>query len=250
MLTAALLMLIVVIPVFFLLFYFAWRYRDVEGNHSRYTPNWEHNTLEEFIWWAVPFAIVGVLAVITWSSSHALDPYQPLAATSTPIVINVVALDWKWLFIYPEQHIATVNYLEIPAGVPIEFHLTADAPMNSLWIPKLSGQIMAMPGMTTELHMEADHSGTFEGLSGNFSGDGFSGMHFPVQAVTLQNFKTWVGLMQESKKTLDSKTYEQLVAPSSDNPPAFYSSVDPGIFTAILDKYIEPPSRSLQAMMM
>ncbi|MDE2213307.1 MAG: ubiquinol oxidase subunit II [Patescibacteria group bacterium] len=242
--TAIGLMLIVVIPVFILLFFFAWRYRA--GNEKAvYLPNWEHSRLDECIWWAVPTLIVAALAVLTWQSTHALDPYRPLSATTTPLSVDVVALDWKWLFIYPAQGIASVNYLEIPAGTPINLYLTADAPMNSFWVPELSGQIYAMPGMSTELHIEASGAGAYGGMSANFSGDGFSGMQFLVHSVPEGEFNTWVAGVRYASSTLSWNIYETLAKPSENNPVQTFSAVSPALYTQIIDTYMTPSSTSM-----
>src|SRR5476649_775967 len=157
---ATLLMLIVVVPVYVMMFVIAWKYR--EGNtKARYTPDWDHSNGLEFLWWAIPMAIIAVLSVITFKSSHELDPFKALSSTKPPITIQVVALQWKWLFIYPNQNIASVNYFRMPANTPVDFEITADSPMNSFWIPQLGGQIYAMPGMSTELHLMADGVGKY-----------------------------------------------------------------------------------------
>ncbi len=237
------LMLIIVIPVFALTFAIAWHYRA--GNaKARYLPNWEHNRLEEAIWWAVPFLIIIALASITWTSSHALDSYKGIATSTPALEIDVVALDWKWLFIYPAQRIATVNTLTIPTGTPIAFKLTADAPMNALWIPQLSGQEMAMPGMVTELHIEADAPGAYHGLSGNYSGAGFAGMQFTAHAVSKSAFGAWVAETRMSTSTLDRVTYASLAAPSENVAPERYVLGDPGLYTWIVMKYMTPPAAS------
>lgn len=240
MATSALLMLLVVVPVFFLLGFFAWRYRAGTRAEVPYTPDWEHNRFEEFVWWAVPFAIIFCLAVIDWTSSHALDPYRPIASSATPIEVEVVALDWKWLFIYPEQGIAAVNYLEVPANTPIDLHLTADAPMNSFWIPQLSGQIMVMPGMTTQLHILADGPGRYAGLSGNYSGDGFAGMQFTVAAVSPTEFSDWVLRARHASSSLSLSAYQVLAQPSQNNPPTLYASVTNGLYDGVVESYLKP----------
>ena len=172
-----LLMLIVAVPVLSLLFFFAWWYR-AENTRAVYMPQWEHGPMSELVWWAIPIEIVLVLGAITWTSTHALDPYKALTVGGNPLTIQVVALEWKWLFIYPEQNIATVNVVYIPVNRPIEFQITADAPMNSFWIPELGGQIYAMTGMSTELNLIANQTGTFTGRSANYSGEGFARMSF------------------------------------------------------------------------
>ncbi len=243
MVLALRLMLIVVIPVFVLTFAIAWHYRA--GNASaRYLPNWEHNRLEEAIWWLVPCVIIVALASITWTSSHALDSYRDIATSTPPVEIEVVSLAWKWLFIYPQQGIATVNTLTIPVGTPISFKLTSDAPMNALWIPQLSGQEMMMPGMVTELHLEADAPGNYHGLSANYSGDGFAGMQFTAHAVSKSDFDAWVAGVRAATSTLDRQTYAALAVPSQNVPPRTYARADPSLYTWIVMKYMAPDATS------
>ena len=162
-------MLVVVIPVIILTLLFSWRYR-ASNTHAKYTPNWDHNYLLEFIWWTIPCIIVIALAVITWITSYQLDPYRPISHKNKAITIQVVSLNWKWLFIYPEHNIAVVNYLQFPKNVPIHFKITADAPMNSFWLPQLGSQIMSMPGMQTQLYTLANETGNYMGVASNFSG--------------------------------------------------------------------------------
>ena len=243
MLEAVLLMLLVVVPVFALTFSFAWHYR-ADNTRARYLPNWEHNQVEEFVWWGVPMIIITVLAVITWSSTHALDPYRPLRSDTKPLTIQVVSLDWKWLFIYPAQRVATVNYLVIPEQTPIAFQLTSAAMMNALWIPQLGGQEMTMPGMVTKLHLMASGVGTYEGLSSNFSGKGFSGMQFRVQSMKQSSFDQWVTATKQATSTLNLTTYQALAAPSESNPPTSYTLGDPGLYTAIVMRFLVPTASS------
>jgi len=233
---ATLLMLIVIIPVLALLFYFAWKYRAGQG--SRYEPEWEHSALDELVWWAVPIEIVLVLAAVTWVSTHKLDPHKSLVDTQPTLTVEVVALPWKWLFIYPAQNIATVNELMLPAGVPIKFDITADAPMNSFWIPALGGQIYAMTGMDNTLYLRADEPGTYQGLSANYSGDHFADMHFTVRSVTEQSFDAWVQSQHSSSTTLNQASYAALAQPSTSTPRS-YSNIESGFFDAILNKYAQ-----------
>lgn len=243
MLIAALLSIIVIVPVFTMLFFFSIRYK--EGNHkAKYTPNWGNNTKLEIIWWAIPCIIIAILAVITWKSSHSLDPYKPLSSAKKPLTIQVVALDWKWLFIYPTEHIATVNFVEFPATTPIVFDITSDAPMNSFWIPQLSGQIYAMPGMSTQLHLLATNPGNFQGSSANISGKGFAGMTFQVKAVSQQTFDQWVQTIKKSPQQLTQNAYNALAKPSENNPVSFYQAPDSTLYTFILMKYLKPTSSS------
>ncbi len=239
--TAVQLMLLVVVPVFILTFGIAWHYR-AENTRARYLPNWDHNVMEEAVWWIVPMIIIVVLAVLTWRSTHQLDPYRAIDASTPPLTIQVVALDWKWLFLYPAQGIATVNYLEIPEHTPIDFEITADAPMNGFWIPQLGGQIMAMPGMVTHLHLIADGPGTYLGLSSNFSGAGFAGMQFSVQATTTSAFTSWATRTAHATTTLDFPTYQALARPSAHNPPTFYALSDIHLYTKIVMQFMASSS--------
>lgn len=238
------LMLIVIIPVFLITALVTWRYRE-SNTKARYLPNWEHNNLDEFIWWLVPIAIISVLAVITWKATHTLDPYEPLPATSAPMTVEVVSLDWKWLFIYPAQGIATINYLEIPERTPIFFKLSSDAPMNAFFIPQLGSMEMTMPGMTTQLNLMADDPGTYIGMSSNFSGEGFAGMQFPVHVVSWDDFDTWVAGIKAGVKTgastpLTFDLYEEIAKPSLNEPATFYTLADINLYTDIVNQFMAP----------
>lgn len=236
---AVLLMLIVVIPVIIMSFVFAWRYR-IKNTNAKYTPNWSHSNLLEAFCWIVPIIIIGILAAMTWISTHKLDPYRPLANKKKPIIIEAIALDWKWMFIYPQQHIATINYVQIPAHVPIRFLVTSDAPMNSLEIPQLAGQIYAMAGMRTKLNLIADVPGTYKGLSTNFSGDGFSGMKFIVKATSQSQFNQWVQSVQNSSNPLTMNRYKQLAKPSENNRAEYFSSPVKNLFNKVMMRYMGP----------
>jgi cytochrome o ubiquinol oxidase subunit II len=242
---------IIVIPVFLLLFYFAWKYRaDSPRASIHHRPDWDHDSkLEEFLWWLAPTAIIAILGVIMWQSAHQLDPYRPLQSANAPLTVDVVALDWKWLFIYPAQGIASVNLLEIPQDVPVHFYLTADAPMNSFWIPSLGGQIMVMPGMQTQLNLMASKEGTFNGFSGNISGDGFSGMAFTAKAVSPDDFNAWVAAAQASSTPLTTSVYSVLALPSEYNPVAYYSAPNGDLFTSIIMQYMTPAPSGTSTMM-
>jgi cytochrome o ubiquinol oxidase subunit II len=237
--TASLLMLIVVIPVFILTWFFAWRYRE-SNVKAKHTPDWEHNTIAEYCWWGVPLVIIVILASITWKSSHELNPFKPIVTGKKPIEIQVVALDWKWLFIYPEQGIATVNFVQFPEQTPIDFEITSDAPMNSFWIPQLGGQIYAMPAMRSRLHLIANETGSFRGVSANISGEGFAGMTFIAKSSTEEEFDAWVDSVRGSSNHLGMDEYHQLVVPSSYNPVAFYVLSQGDLFDRILMKYMAP----------
>lgn len=235
--TATLLCLIVVIPVFAMTFWIAWKYRA--SNHkAKYEPDWDKSNVAEFTWWAIPAAIIFILSIITWNSTHQLDPYKSLASSNKPLTIQVVALDWKWLFIYPDQHIATVNTLEIPVNTPVDFHITADAPMNSLWIPQLGGQVYAMPGMSTELHLIADQPGVYRGSSANISGKGFAGMIFKTHAVSQSDFNAWVNKYKWSPNKLTLDSYNKLAQKSENNPVAYYSLAKPNLYNTVVMKYM------------
>lgn len=235
LITASLLMLIVVIPVFVLTWIFAWKYRV--GHKLRHEPNWEHNYIAEYCWWGVPIVIILILAVTTWKSSHDLNPFKPIENGKKPISIQVVALDWKWLFIYPDQGIATVNFVQFPEKTPINFAITSDAPMNSFWIPQLGGQIYAMPAMRSKLHLIADEPGSFKGVSANISGKGFAGMRFVAQATTDEEFDQWVLKVKASAQPLD---YEKLAQPSEYHPVEYYLLGQEDLFDRIMMKYMMP----------
>jgi len=228
------LMLGIVIPVFALTAIIAWRYRATNDT-AKYLPNWEHSATEEFIWWAVPCVVIVILASIAWKSSRELDPFRPLPGNNE--VIEVVALDWKWLFIYPKENIATINYVEIPAGVPIEFRVTSDAPMNSFWIPQLGGQIYAMSGMVTQVHLIADEPGTYAGSSANISGKGFAGMRFAAKAVTPDEFARWASSTEAMPDILDGAAYTELLRPSTYDAVRYYGHVQSGLFSKIFSQY-------------
>ena len=235
--TSTLLMLIVVIPVIFMTLYFAWKYRE-SNTSATYMPNWSYSHRIEAVVWAVPIAIILVLGTLTWRTTHELDPYKPLESSVKPIEIQVVALDWKWLFIYPEQHIATVNEIQFPAGTPVNFKITSDTVMNVFFIPQLGSQIYAMAGMETQLHLIANQPGTYAGLSSNYSGAGFSDMHFTAIATSQQGFQDWINKAKASQLSLDDQTYHALAQPSEKVPVAYYANVKPGLFNAIIAQYM------------
>lgn len=240
LLTSVLLMLIVVLPVIFLVVFIAWRYR--EGNtKATYSPDWSHSTLLEIIWWSIPCVIIGILSAITWYSSHHLDPYRPLPEqTQKPIVIQAISLQWKWLFIYPEQGFATLNYVQFPAGVPVDFYISAEGPMNSLQIPQLAGQIYAMAGMRTQLHLIANEPGDYRGVSANFTGEYFADMKFTAHAGTQAEFDAWVKAAKQSKDKLTWASYQQLVAPKPDATTHYYILADKTLFDDVIMKSMMP----------
>jgi cytochrome o ubiquinol oxidase subunit 2 len=232
-------MLIVVVPVFIMTVFFAWKYR-ADNTKAKYRPDEDQNHLAEVVWWGVPFVIISVLGVITWKSCIELDPFKPLDVNHKPLKIQVVALQWKWLFIYPEQKIATVNFFQFPEQTPINFEVTADAPMNSFWIPELGGQIYAMPGMSAKLHLMATTEGSFRGSSANLSGTGFSGMKFIAKASSEADFDAWVESVRSSSQALN---YGQLIKPSSYDTEAFYLLTDEQLYDQVVMKYMTPDNR-------
>lgn len=236
---ATFLMLIVVIPALVMTFMISLKYR-ADNKLAKYMPDWNHSVLAETVWWGFPFLIVVFLSIVTWQTSHELDPFKPLENETKPLRIQVVALQWKWLFIYPEQNIATVNFLQFPEKTPLNFEITADAPMNSFWIPQLGGQIYAMPGMQTKLHLIADTVGTFRGSSANLSGTGFAGMTFTAESSTPEAFEKWVESVKQSKEKIDMEHYNELAKPSSYNPVQSFGLADENLFHQIVMKYMKP----------
>jgi cytochrome o ubiquinol oxidase subunit 2 len=236
------LMLLIVIPVIVLTLLFAWRYR-AKNREAAYDPEWHHSTMLELVVWSAPLLIIIALGALTWVSTHKLDPYRPLdriadgravAADVKPLTVEVVALDWKWLFFYPEQGIATVNELAAPVDRPIEFKITASNVMNSFFIPSLAGQIYAMPGMETKLSAVINKVGVYDGFSANFSGDGFSSMRFKFHGMSEKDFDAWVANARKSTDSLSRDTYLHLAEPSEREPIHFYSSVAPHLYDAIM----------------
>jgi cytochrome o ubiquinol oxidase subunit 2 len=230
---------LVIIPVFTIAILFAWRYRE-SNLKARYTPDWDTHRVAEATWWGIPIAIILVLAVVTWISTFRLDPFKELQSSRPPMTIQVVSLDWKWLFIYPEQHIASVNYVQFPAGTPVDFEITSDAPMNSFWLPELGGQMYTMPGMATHLNVLTNKIGDYHGSSANISGKGFAGMKFTAHASSEADFASWVKHTRSNDQALSLADYNQLAKPSSDNPVTVYGSVDSHLFDTIVMKYMMP----------
>ncbi|WP_144138709.1 ubiquinol oxidase subunit II [Paraburkholderia sp. BCC1884] len=229
-------MLIVVVPVIALTLLFAWRYRSTNKS-ADYQPGWTHSTAVEIAIWTIPTLIILFLAVLTWRTTHELDPYKPLESQVKPINVEVVALDWKWLFIYPDLGIASVNQLAIPVGTPVNFTITSDTVMNSFFIPQLGGQIYAMAGMQTRLHLIADEAGNYAGTSANFSGKGFSDMKFRTLATSPEEFNAWVAKVRASSDNLSMDRYHAVSAPSEKDPVRYFSTVDPKLFHNIIARY-------------
>ena len=233
MLIATALMLLVVVPVIAMILIFAWRYR-ASNEKAEYQPDWSHSTRIEVVVWGVPILIICVLGTIAWRSSHALDPFKPLASTVKPVRIDAVAMDWKWLFIYPQQGIATVNEVAMPVGVPVVFHITSATVMNSFFIPRLGSQIYAMANMQTAVNLLASSPGRYRGLSANFSGDGFSRMTFAALALTPADYALVRAKVQSAPRTLGAAEYKALDKPSENVPVEYYSQVLPRLFPQIV----------------
>jgi cytochrome o ubiquinol oxidase subunit 2 len=226
---ATAIMLAVVIPVIVLTLAFAWWFRA--GNkRARYLPDWEFSGRIEMIVWSIPALIILFLGGLAWISSHDLDPPSALQSRNKPLEIEVVSMDWKWLFIYPDQNIATINELTVPVATPLHFRLTSSSVMNSFFIPQLGSQIYTMAGMVTQLNLQADEEGTYSGRSVQFSGDGFSDMKFNVHAVSDARFQAWIAAAKANGAGLDANGYTALVQPSHADAPHTFSSVESGLF--------------------
>lgn len=238
-LTAFGLMLIVVIPAILMAVVFAWKYR-ASNTEAKYSPNWSHSNKVEAVVWTIPILIILFLGVLTWKSTHALEPSKPLASDVKPVEIQVVALDWKWLFIYPQQGIATVNQIAFPANTPVSFKITSNSVMNSFFIPTLGSQIYAMAGMQTQLHLIANEPGTFDGISSNFSGRGFSGMKFKAIATKGDaEFQQWVAKVKAAPNTLTTmEDFEKVAVPSENHPVEYFSSANPELFKQVIAKFM------------
>ena len=236
----------VVIPVFIITFTFAWKYRE-SNTKAKYTPEVGSNHILEIIWWGIPIIIILILAILTWQTSHSLDPYKKLDSPKEALKVQVVSLQWKWLFIYPDQNIATVNELHIPTGRPVDFEITADSPMNGFWIPKLGTQVYAMNGMTTKLSLQADKAGMYRGQSNNISGEGYADMHFDVVAVDDKAFNAWADKAMDNDG-IDWTTYQELAKPSTISEPRTYMLHETNLFTLILGKYMDMPDAKEEGM--
>lgn len=232
---AFLIMMVVVVPVFIMAFWFSWHFRGT-NIRARYAPNWISDKLDILVW-IVPALIVGSLGIHVWIYTHQLDPYKPLDSTAKPIEVEVIAQDWKWLFIYPELGIASVNELAFPAEVPLSLKITSDTVMNSFFLPALGGQIFAMAGMQTRLNLIAAKPGEFVGRNTQYSGDGFADQHFKAIAMEAGEFEKWVANVRQEGAALDGATYAELAKPTIAQPVIYYAPVVPGLFTNVVHKY-------------
>lgn len=236
---AAILMLIVVLPAILLALIFAWKFRGT-NKKAHYISGWQSKKVEISVWIA-PTLIVIALATLLIIYTFKLDPYRPIPSPNKALTIQVVSLDWKWLFIYPQQNRATINEIVIPVNTPIHFLLTSGTVMNSFFIPQLGSQIMTMAGMQTQLYLIAPHAGTYEGISANFSGPGFAWMHFKVIATSQQQFAKWLQKIKIAAPKLDFSRFKKVAEPSTNNPVSYFSAVQPQLFTKIMREYMHQP---------
>lgn len=228
---------IIIVPVLIITFIIVWRYRAT-NKKADYKPEWAHSNLLETIWWGIPIVIVIVLAIITVRYTHELEPAKAIASDKEEVTVQVVSLNWKWLFFYPEEGIATVNTLTIPEDRPVRFEITADSPMNSFWIPELGGQIYAMSGMSMALHLQADEPGTYFGTAANFTGEHFENMNFQVHATSDADYEKWIEEAKSSPNTITDESYEEMSKPTEKEEPTLYSSFPEGIYERIVTKYM------------
>lgn len=234
-------------PVIAIALFTAWKYRSGSKKSSHH-PDGQGSKLTIFIYWFFLAELMLIFFFIVWTSVHRLDPRRPILSSEPPVKVQVVALDWKWLFIYPEEGIATVNFLQIPVNAPVEFNLTADAPMNSFWIPSLGGQIYAMSGMETKIHYMVNEQGDYNGGAAEINGKGFAGMRFITRATSRTEFDAWITKVKNSPNSLTREEYEMLVKPSENNPVVFYSSVEDNLFDGVVMKYMSPGSHEEHKM--
>jgi cytochrome o ubiquinol oxidase subunit II len=256
------LMLLIIVPVIALTLFFAWHYRE-SNTAASYEPDWDHSTQLELVIWGAPLLIIICLGAMTWMGTHLLDPFRPIDSATTQqassnarahtdanahLEVDVVALDWKWLFIYPQYGIATVNQLAAPVNRTIDFHITSSSVMNSFSIPALAGQIYAMPGMETTLYAVMNNTGSYDGFSANYSGAGFSGMHFSFESLASGDFDKWVARAKAGSGALDRSDYLKLEKPSENEPAHSYAGVENGLFNAIVNECVEPGKMCLNQM--
>lgn len=234
---AAILCLIIVVPVFTMLLVFAWRYRE-GNNKAKYSPEWSKSNKLEMLWWGIPILIIIILGVVTWQTTHQLDPYKRIVSKNRTIDVQVVALQWKWLFIYPQYGVASVNELAMPVDYPVSFRLTADAPMSAFWVPRLGSQIYSMNSMASQLNLVANQAGVFDGYNTNINGEGYADMKFQVNALSKNDFDRWIKTSQRSTNMLTPESYEALVKPSKNIPTKRYMLMKNDLFDTIVMKYM------------
>jgi cytochrome o ubiquinol oxidase subunit 2 len=243
-------MLALAIPMLAIFYATAWKYRADNPHADRTKPDRPHHVWDEVVLWLIPAVGVVFLARVAWTSTHALDPFMPLPSATPALTVRVVALPWKWLFIYPEQGIATVNYVEFPEKTPVHFELTADGPMSSFWIPQLGSQIYAMSAMQTQLNLMADSTGDYVGKENEINGDGYAGMTFTAKSVSRADFDDWAAQVRGSSLALDRDSYAALAKPSEDEPQASYARVEPGLYEWVVTKDMRPPDAPAPARAM
>ena len=227
------LMLVVVVPVIVMALVFAWRYR-ASNTKAVYAPEWKHSTAIEVVVWTIPVIIILILGTVTWTSTHALDPRKPISSAGRPLEVEVVSLDWKWLFIYPEFGVASVNELAVPVGRTVHFSLTSSGVMNAFFVPQLGSQINTMPGMQSQLFLRADHSGSYDGMSANYSGHGFADMRFTTKALDAAGLKAWIARAKFAA-ALDTSAYRTLAKPGTYGV-AYFGKVEEGLYERILNQ--------------
>ena len=245
MLNSLAIMLAIVVPTILAVFAFAWWFRA--GNaRARYDPEFVFSGRIEAIVWGIPLLTIVFLSGLIWIGSHQIDPYRRISSPEPQLEVQVVSLDWKWLFIYPEEGVASVNRLVLPVGRPVHFSLTSSSVMNTFFVPQLGSQIYTMNGMATQLSLRADHVGVYRGQSSHFSGDGFAKMVFPVHAVPPDEFARWAAGVRGAGPTLDARTYSLLARQSQGDPPVTFAALQPGLFDAIVRQQIPPAPGPLQ----
>ncbi len=245
MLNSLEIMLVIVVPTLLAMAGFAWWFR-ASNTRARHLPNWSYSGRIELVVWSIPLLVIMFIGGVIWIGSHQLDPYRPIESSTKPLEIQVVSLDWKWLFIYPAQDVASVNELVVPQGVPLHFSLTSATVMNSFFVPQLGSMIATMNGMVTQLWLQADHPGSYYGLSTQFSGDGFPDMHFTVRATSADEFQRWIAAARQGGPSLDRAGYTELAKQSQAVAPFTYRTVEPDLFHAVATQAIPPgpaPSR-------
>jgi cytochrome o ubiquinol oxidase subunit 2 len=239
MLNALVIMLTIVVPTIGATLAFAWWFR-AGNSRATYLPDWVYSGRLELLVWGIPLLVILFLAGVIWIGSHLLDPFRPIESQNKPMEVQVISLDWKWLFIYPDENVASVNELTVPAGTPVHFLLTSASVMNAFFVPQLGSLIAVMNGMVTQLHLQADHPGEFYGQSGQFSGDGFSDMHFTVRALAADQFARWANGLRNAGNALDRDAYVALAQQSRNVQPFTFRAVEPGLFDAIATRQIAP----------
>ena len=239
LINATLVMLAIVVPTILLAFWMAWHYRAT-NRKAEYLPYWSYSGRIEAVVWSIPTLTIMFIGGLIWIGSFKLDPFRPLPSKVPPLEVQVVALDWKWLFIYPQQGVATINQLVVPAGTPLHFSITSASVFNVFFVPRLGSMIYAMPGMVSQLHLQADHPGQMWGISAQFSGDGFSDMQFDVQSMSSVDFENWIVRVSGDGAVLDEPAYVRLMQQTQNVPPSTFRAIDRQLFQAVAEQKIPP----------